>query len=449
MIATIAFLCLASSWQETPASQSFGFTAEFDMARNSVRVTAELRVRRRTPDSGPPTTATGERNTGVQTWWVRPDSLSLRFVPMSGQRTEPKIRGLGRAWPKPLAASSPELARWEYSYTEFGTDWTGCKPGYYRMVFKGAAQEGNQRWTARYDTQVFYWRPMPAETPLLRVSQLFLSTGRHMREVLELNRTAPILESFGKTLTITGFGSAAHSIPVTFDDGRNAFELTFFSPHKHPLWLHPVFQDASAKDLAEKFVGTTVWPMQNSLDVLVDGSWNRMRCKRGSDPAVIRGIWRAARRAPVLGHLEMYLLGSKQELISGWYPLYVVFEMSPRALSSGAGDAMENLFVTLVADPWEFERQFSTTSMADDFRDWPSTGEAMPPIRLEVGMTPKQVAWIEGWPVVAASLLETLELPEWRYEPTDQPAYTYRFQHGKLQPGPGVIPKGMPPKPIP
>ena len=423
MSASVALLVIAGSALKQPADQEFYFIAQNLMSRNVVRVSVDRYVR---PATKP------------LSWSVLPGSLSLRFVPVSGQKTEPKLIGRKSAFPKPiLSGTSDPDVKDETSFIEVQVDWKGCKPGYYRLDASVTLQGEGRSWQLNDLSRTNYWRPMPPELPLLRVSQEFLSTARRRPDIAKALGEA-IYTEFGCTLTISEVGPGRHEIPATLRSGQGEYHLTFFSAEGVPTWLEPVFKDDSALLLESKYVGKTVFPMDSRLYLIEDGSASRLRYEKGTMSVVIRGVWRASRRRPGPGRIPLSVLGSNQDLIDYWYPLYVVFDVVSGKRQTDANTADYVRFVTLVSDPWEFERVFSSTSMAQDFGKLDVSELGRLSFRPIEAMTPKQVAWVAGWPVVAAPLEETLGLTEWRYEPRDSEPYFYRFKDGRLLPGKGV-----------
>ena len=172
--------------------------------------------------------------------------------------------------------------------------------------------------------------------------------------------------------------------------------------------------------------------MADRLRVFTDSN-GELQYKHGTVSVVIRGVWRAA-SGQVMHSLSPEVFGEVQDSVHAWLPLYVVFDISP---SSGAfhwDERFGTRLITCVADPWEFERLFSLTSMREDCKELlDENGEI--PKGLRPGMTPKQVAWLWGWPMFVGTQSETLALSEWRYAPMDHPPHSFFFKDGKLLPG--------------
>jgi hypothetical protein len=414
VILGIALSILAVSLQGAPPGQEFSVYAENLQSKGVVRVSVSRLVRQTTP---------------AFNWSVPSGALTMRFVPVSGQKASPKLIGIEAPFPAitTIGTNAPDVSS-EWTQTEVKVDWTGCEPGYYRLDASLRIKGGGREWTLADNSRTNYWRPMPPEQPLVRVSQQFLPTARRLPRVRS-QFGERMFENFGQPLTVVETGPSV----VTLSDGRQNFEIEL-SDTSVPTWLEPVFKDDASKRLGDEFVGKTLYPMYNTLHLIEEGHNNRLRYKQGTLSVVVRSVWRASRRRSSPVQILPYVLGDNQDLIDNWQPLYVVFDVVSGDLQEDPPLTECTRFVTVVADPWEFERVFSTTSMLDDFGGQDVSRISHLSIRPAHGMTAKQVAWIAGWPVVAAPLADTLKMKEWRYEPNGAEPYVYRFENGLFRP---------------
>jgi hypothetical protein len=268
----------------------------------------------------------------------------------------------------------------------------------------------------------------------MRIGQDFLMVDREAeRGSNAIIRGMPDL--YGSVLSVAAvdkrdvFGHTPFTLHSTKNDRE--YRIAKFSDSVDSAMV-PVMADEDVTALRAKYVGKTMYPMSRLLSVTMGPSHHQLRhLKRGGGPVVIRGIWRSAKLLH-LGQIDPFLLGDSYQ-VSGWYPLMVVFELKGQTIFEDAQLDSEKLFVTPLADPWAFERTFSLTSKSQDFVDWkPIPGGFAEPPWPESGFTPKQVAWLRGWPNVVRSYEDTIKLPTWIYTRKGKTHRIMRFVNGRL-----------------
>jgi hypothetical protein len=429
MATILAIAVLAGFIQDPPTDQRFGFHASLNLENGALNIgvnrTADHGRKLRTGKNPPP-----------YRWSVIDRSGAIQLVPLTSG-TKPKIVGLPLTFSK--QASSPGLRGDSYDSTSATAkvDWSGCKAGFYQLISSATIQGEGRRWTMKSDHHVYYWRPGNQPKDTVKPGQKFLKPGEGRRWQTGPNGPTGAVFTLQKVVpdkNMKFMGVLTLREDATGETLSQKTPLGFMR-----LDLAPVWKDGAAKDLIRRFGGKTVYSMGSYLPIMEDvhstSSWTSER----SAPVVIRDVWRAA-RPQNLSSLPPGILGYQQIQISGWFPLYVVFEADSKKLFPYKRNLQHRQrFVALIADPWVFDRLFSKTTMAQDFKDWkPKVQGQKGPTWPEVGMTPKQVAWLRGWPSLVAPLDETLQATSWRFLSRDRPPMVFNFKNRRLLAGEGV-----------
>ncbi|HVT12785.1 MAG TPA: hypothetical protein VHE55_11000 [Fimbriimonadaceae bacterium] len=438
MLATA--LLAASVAVQAPPGQAFYFSARFDMRENIVRLSAS-RVLRSTPRNrfnAPPTTYPPYR------WSVPGNQSAVRFVPLSGQSSGPKVTGLAAAWPPPTSQGMEiNGTAAEECGVDARVDWTGCAPGFYRLEASANIHGQNRTWTMGYSYQLFYWRPMPVLKPILGLNQRYLVIGGRMSSMAQ-NIARRLRKDLGKTLTLVKYSNGRYNISAVLRSGSEEIPLTFMSSEYPPQGVEPVIRDAEAAELQRAFAGKRMYPMGLYLDVITEDGEDRLwRLNRGTASVRIVDVWRAARPRG-MGDIDPTIYGDSEMSLSGWFPLYVVLQADPKQAFAEQRERPDaSTFIAAIPDAWAFERTFSRTPKMAEFPKWKPQPGLPQPVFPEEGMTPRQLAWVYAWPRYIGSAAQTLRLPEWRFEPFHNPGRTFRFQNGRLLPGPGVTQRSL------
>lgn len=428
---------------QSPPGQNFRFVANYAMGTNELYVGVfrpQFEENRKMVPAGTPRTPIKY----PPFKWTIADA-QLRFVPLSGQGTSPKVAKI--KMPKPHTEMGWSSGKAELSISRPTSDWTGCRPGFYRMDASVRLSGEGRVWTMKFDHQVFYWRPMNyAKRGALsdgydKVGQPLLLIDRKPGR-FRLGDPKVMASLYGTILTVVSVGSLERGFApvrlVAEKDGaifRTSLMGNFDS-------LPPVVADSGVLALRRRYLGKTVYPMGHNVVVQTDsGGAQALSVKRGAQ-IVVRDIWRASRPLQ-LGHVASETIGGKNYLLSGWYPLFVVFDVkTPKLMfTERRGLDYKGPFIALVVDDWAMERQFSLTSLKADFPTWKPRQGLKEPTFPETGFSPKQLAWMRGWPTYVGSPKSTLGLTEWRYEPEGGSPSVFKFKNGKLLPGPGVVPR--------
>lgn len=440
---SLAILALAALMQAqtAPPGQEFNFSSMFDMSTNRVRWYLG-----RTVKTSPRRVNEQARTFPPYRWSVSQSGAHLRFLPVSGQTTEPKIIALSTSIPAPKTPY-PDVSfnggQVETTSCEYRVDWSGCRPGFYQMQAHAAIVGESRTWTMIFDHQVFYWRPLKPPTDILAKGQPYLLMDRTPRRVT-LGDPATAHDLYATTLTIENVGKTVQwQTPVRLRATKTGASISTTFPHLDNVpGLTPVYVDGEVRQLRRRYIGKTVYPMGLYLAVQEDSYGNHLvPVKRGEAAIVIRDIWRGARPGQ-LGNIDPTITGDHQFFLTGWYPIYVVFDIKTPDLVMPYEHNLNKSghLIAVLPDAWAFDRQFSLTSKKEDFPQWkPHPNGFKEPIFPEPGMTPKQLAWLRSWPIFVGSMSETVALKEWRYEPYQSPPATFRFEKGRLLMGSGVV----------
>lgn len=438
MVSIFAPILLVAAQQSgPPPEQNFFYSASLGLENNVVSMGGQRiinpgnarNMRMPMPKDAPP-----------YRWKWANGSAKITVEPVSGQGTAPKVSGLEQEFENPPAHLGGATGSSEGYYISGKVDWKGCKPGFYRLLASVKVEAENGDWTMSQNHHLFYWRPMPDKPNVKRVGQKFLMLNSSPKMRVDL-ASKEMTELVGTTLTMEKFtDTQIHRADATLKSDKTgktvSTQLSFDSPSSE---VAAVYKDKDAKALSKKYVGKTVYLMGRYLSLVLDHQTNHLKHIPEGSEVVIKDIWRSA-KPQNLSSVSPYICGGRQDFLSGWYPLYVVLEAKRDVFPSDKQINVNLPIVTLVADPWAFERVFSQTTKEQDFKDWkPNPGGGDKPTFIEVGLTPKQLAWMHGWPSLVAPIKQTLSASHWVYDPADHPQQTYVFNKGKLQPGPGVL----------
>jgi hypothetical protein len=422
---SLLLFAMSSAQAGPPPDQSFHFGAHFNMSSDTVSVTVGRTIRTMPRRMSEPV-----KTFAPYRWSVPAGSVRADLVPISNQVTAPRVIGLEKALAFNAGDPASSFGAVDIAIGTAKVDWTGCKPGFYRLDAAVLIHGENRRWTMRYDHQVYYWRPMPKQLSPLRPGQEFLmvqSNGERYNRGL----VKEIAHLYGTTLTLEAVGkeNERRQTPVAFEsqaDGRIYRSETSFDGRADDC-LVPVFRDEEARMLRGKYLNKVAYPTSNYLALQTEPQGAHLHhLKRGEASLRVLDVWRASQQQH-LGSIDPYLLGGNQHLLSGWYPLFVVFETTTPELKTRGRS------IAVFADAWAVERALSLTSMSEDFKDWkPQPNGPQKPIRPEEGFTHKQVAWVWQWPNAVRSYAETLKMTEWGFTHEDKPAESMRFVNGRL-----------------